>query len=49
LGLLVVHCPLERDPGHAEIQSNRGRLEDHLTRKKLANLFQFVTDALGGG
>ena len=43
LGLRVVPKPLETDPGHAEIQSDRSSLDDHACRKKLALLFQFVS------
>jgi hypothetical protein len=42
LGLRVVPKPIDQDPGHAEIQSETGSLDDHATRKKLALLFQFV-------
>jgi hypothetical protein len=42
LGLRVVPRPLEIDPGHAEIQSDRTSLDDHACRKKLALLFKFV-------
>lgn len=42
LGLRVVPKPLENDPGHAEIQSDRTSLDDHACRKRLAMLFQFV-------
>lgn len=46
LGLQVVPKPLPEDQGHAEIQSETASLDEHLTRKKLANLFQFVADRL---
>lgn len=42
LGLRVVSKPLDTDPGHAEIQSDRTSLDDHACRKRLAMLFQFV-------
>lgn len=42
LGLRVVPKPLDTDPGHAEIQSDRTSLDDHACRKRLAMLFQFV-------
>jgi len=44
MGLRVVPKPLPEDAGHAEIQSNQVSLDDHGCRKKLAMLFQFVTD-----
>lgn len=42
LGLEVVPDPLEDDPGHAEIRSNSVSLDDHLIRKRLANLFRLL-------
>jgi hypothetical protein len=42
LGLRVVPKPIDNDPGHAEIQSDKSSLDDHACRKKLALLFQFV-------
>ena|SRR5205809_294152 len=42
LGLQVVPKPLEVDPGHSEIQSATASLEEHIVRKRLANLFQFL-------
>jgi len=42
LGLRVVERPLPHDQGHAEIQSDTASLEDHLIRKQLAGLFQFI-------
>jgi hypothetical protein len=42
LGLRVAPKPLDADPGHTEIQSDRTSLDDHACRKKLALLFQFV-------
>ena len=45
LGLRVVSKPLEEDPGHAEIQSDQASLDDHSCRKRLALLFQFLSEA----
>jgi hypothetical protein len=44
LGLRVVPKPLENDPGHSEIQSDKASLDDHACRKRLALLFAFVPD-----
>ncbi len=44
LGLRVVFKPLPEDPGHAEIQSDEGNLEDHACRKKLSLLFRFLPE-----
>ncbi len=44
LGLRVVSRPLPEDPGHAEIQSERASLDDHVCRKKLSLLFHFLAD-----
>lgn len=44
LGLKVVPKPLANDAGHAEIQSDTASLDDHACRKKLALLFQFVSE-----
>lgn len=45
LGLCVVACPVAEDPGHAEIQSGASSLDEHLTRRKLANLFRLLTES----
>jgi hypothetical protein len=42
LGLSVVSLPVAEDPGHAEIQSDAARPDEHITRKKLANLVRFL-------
>ena len=42
LGLQVVPKPLEVVPGHSEIQSATASLDEHIVRKRLANLFQFL-------
>jgi hypothetical protein len=42
LGLQVVPRPLPQDAGHCEIQSFASSLESRLTRRELANLFQFI-------
>jgi hypothetical protein len=42
LGREVIPDPLPDDPGHAEIRSGAARPEDRVTRKRLANLFQFL-------
>jgi hypothetical protein len=42
LGLEVVPSPLPNDAGHAEIKPGVATLDDHGTRKRLANLFQFM-------
>lgn len=46
LGLEVVPVPLPQDAGHAEIRSAVADLDEHLTRKKLANLFDFLSQDL---
>jgi hypothetical protein len=44
LGFKVVRKPVPQDPeGHCEIQSDRLGLDEHLHRKKLANLFTLLT------
>ena len=45
LGLCVVARPVAEDPGHAEIQSGAASLDEHLTRKKLANLFRLLAES----
>lgn len=47
LGLRVVPKPLEEDPGHSEIQSDRASVDDHACRKKLALVFHFLPEAKG--
>src|SRR5713226_5306938 len=44
LGLLVVPKPLTEDLGHSEIQSGQASLDDHACRKKLALLFQIMSE-----
>src|SRR5207248_3324791 len=46
LGLRVVPKPLDDDPGHAEIQSDRLSLDHHACRKKLAMLFHLLPEDL---
>ncbi len=45
LDLRVVPRPIAEDPGHAEIQSGAASLDEHLTRKKLANLFRLLAES----
>lgn len=47
LGLQVVPRPLPQDSGHCEIQSLTSSLESRLTRRELANLFQFLEEDAG--
>src|SRR5438552_1538028 len=42
LGLAVVPAPLPDDPGHAEIRSERERLERRPIQIRLTNLFRFM-------
>jgi hypothetical protein len=45
LGLCVVARPVADDPGHAEIQSGAASLDEHLTRRKRANLFRLLPES----
>ena len=42
LGFEVVPVPLPDDPGHAEIRSGRGDLDDRRLRRRLAAEFRFI-------
>ncbi len=44
LGLKVVSKPLQEDPGHAEIQSDKANLDEHACRKRLSLLFRFLPE-----
>ena len=43
--MCVVPRPVAEDPGHAEIQSGAASLDEHLTRRKLANLFRLLPES----
>lgn len=44
LGFRVLPKPINEDAGHAEIQSDQARLDDHADRKRLAKAFQFLPE-----